>query len=137
MDAAAPTGMLVGQTQTWLDGSVHYGEYRLGGTSLASPLMAGMLALANQARHHAVGFANPLLYRLHGSSAILDVKAPLKPIVLMRRDYVNSQNTADGVTISTRVYNGNDSTLRTTRGYDDVTGLGTPGSHFFWWMARK
>ena len=42
------TGMLVGQTQTFPDGSVRYSEYRIGGTSLSSPLAAGMLALAVQ-----------------------------------------------------------------------------------------
>ena len=35
--AADPnTGLLVGQTQTFPDG-VQYGEYRIGGTSLAAP----------------------------------------------------------------------------------------------------
>src|SRR5262249_55650351 len=35
------TGYLVGQTQTFPDGSVKYSEYRIGGTSLSSPLTAG------------------------------------------------------------------------------------------------
>ena len=42
------TGMLVGQTQTFPDGHTDYAEYRIGGTSLASPLYAGMFALAVQ-----------------------------------------------------------------------------------------
>ena len=54
------TGMAVGQTQTFSDG-VKYDEYRIGGTSLASPLYAGMCALAVQ-RHGAYGLANPTLY---------------------------------------------------------------------------
>ena len=45
LDADPTTGMLVGETQTFPDG-VHYGEYRIGGTSLASPLFAGMTAQA-------------------------------------------------------------------------------------------
>ena len=40
MDADPTTGMLVGQTQSFPDGD-KYGEYRIGGTSLASPLFAG------------------------------------------------------------------------------------------------
>ena len=48
MDADPSTGMLIGQTQTFPDG-VHYGEYRIGGTSLASPIFAGLMALADQA----------------------------------------------------------------------------------------
>jgi subtilase family serine protease len=47
------TGMAVGQTQTFSDG-VKYDEFRIGGTSLASPLYAGMFALAVQ-RHGANG----------------------------------------------------------------------------------
>ena len=40
LDADPTTGMLIGQTQTFPDGA-YYGEYRIGGTSLASPLFAG------------------------------------------------------------------------------------------------
>jgi len=54
--------MLIGLTQTFPDG-VRYGEYRIGGTSLASPLMAGLMAVADQltGRH---GFINPWLYKV-------------------------------------------------------------------------
>ena len=41
------TGFLVGQTQTFSNGT-YYDEYRIGGTSVAAPLMAGMAAVANQ-----------------------------------------------------------------------------------------
>src|SRR2546430_6582724 len=51
-------------------------EYRIGGTSLSSPIMAGIFALANQARDAAgkadLGFANPLLYSLNSSSAVTE-----------------------------------------------------------------
>ncbi len=61
------TGFLVGQTQTFPEG-VSYDEYRIGGTSLSSPLFAGVMALADQQAgvHH--GFANPFLYSLAGSA---------------------------------------------------------------------
>ena len=61
------TGFLVGQTQTFPEG-VSYDEYRIGGTSLSSPLFAGVMALADQQAgvHH--GFANPYLYSLAGSA---------------------------------------------------------------------
>ena len=55
------TGFLVGQTQTFPEGT-DYDEYRIGGTSLSSPLMAGIMALADQAAGHPHGFANPLFY---------------------------------------------------------------------------
>jgi len=44
------TGYLIGQTQAFPDGTSRYSEYRIGGTSLSSPIMAGIMALADQAR---------------------------------------------------------------------------------------
>src|SRR6185436_10259879 len=41
------TGLLVGQTQSFPDGA-YYDEYRIGGTSLSSPIFAGIMALADQ-----------------------------------------------------------------------------------------
>src|SRR5229473_1521033 len=67
------TGYLIGQTQTFPDGTVTYSEYRIGGTSLSSPIMAGIMAVVNEQRHAAgkslVGFANPLFYSEAGSGA--------------------------------------------------------------------
>ncbi len=58
------TGMLVGQTQRFSNGT-YYDEYRIGGTSLSSPLYAGMFALAVQ-KHGSYGLANPALYAARG-----------------------------------------------------------------------
>ena len=63
MDADPTTGMLVGETQTFPDGT-YYDQYRIGGTSLSSPLFAGVMALADQAAGGPLGFVNPLLYKL-------------------------------------------------------------------------
>src|SRR5262249_44193757 len=41
------TGMLIGETQTFPNGT-YYDQYRIGGTSLSCPLFAGIMALANQ-----------------------------------------------------------------------------------------
>ena len=57
-----PPAWRSGQTQTWPDGHTAYSEYRIGGTSLASPLYAGMFALAVQKAGHGFGLANPALY---------------------------------------------------------------------------
>ena len=48
MVADPATGMLIGQTQSFPTG-VAYNQYRLGGTSLASPLLAGVIARADEA----------------------------------------------------------------------------------------
>ena len=62
------TGFLVGQTQTFSDGT-YFDVYRIGGTSVSSPLFAGMMALADQVAHHPHGFANPALYRAYRDRA--------------------------------------------------------------------
>ena len=62
------TGFLVGQTQTFPDGSAKYSEYRIGGTSLSSPIFAGMMADLQQHKGSAIGFANPMLYSLPASA---------------------------------------------------------------------
>ncbi|MFE0022061.1 protease pro-enzyme activation domain-containing protein [Amycolatopsis sp. NPDC059021] len=80
-DADPATGMVIGGTP--LDGSEitdpgswHYAEHTFGGTSLSTPLFAGVQALAQQARGgKRFGFANPVLYRRAGTSAFRDVTA--------------------------------------------------------------
>jgi subtilase family serine protease len=127
------TGFLVGQTQTFLDGSVKYGEYRIGGTSLAAPVIAGVQALTQQARFGIpIGFANPLIYSRYGTSAYHDVTDhPFGPQTLseVRVDFANGENASDGTITSLRVL-GRDASLAATRGYDDVTGVGTPTSNY-------
>ena len=49
------------------------GWYIFGGTSEASPLFAGIVAIADQASHHDLGLLNPALYRLQGDAGIVDI----------------------------------------------------------------
>ncbi len=124
------TGFLVGQTQAFPDGSFQYSEYRIGGTSLAAPVIAGVQALAQQARHGVpIGFANPLIYDRYGTGAYHDVTDhPLgrgKDLAVVRVDYANGFDAADGLLTSLRSL-GKDSSLSAVVGYDDVTGVGTP-----------
>jgi subtilase family serine protease len=121
------TGMLVGETQTFPDSSVKYSEYRIGGTSLASPVFAGIMALADQAAHHPHGFANPALYKLYGSPALYDPK-PVTGIGVVRVDYANTVDATDGLITSLRTLDAEipGTILRTTKGYDDITGVGSP-----------
>ena len=140
MDADPTTGMLVGETQSFPLASrfgpagVHYGEYRIGGTSLASPLMAGAQAVAEGA--HRLGFANPRIYSMArqasdrpGSSPFYDA-TPQGDVANARADYANGINADDGVTFSLRTFD-EDSSLFTTRGWDDVTGVGSVTSGYF------
>ncbi len=125
------TGYIIGMTQTFPDGSVKYSEFREGGTSLASPLFAGIMALADQAAGKPHGFANPLFYELAGSPAFNDVVNPASTVAVVRTNFVNGVDDSAGKAYVLRTMNNQTTTsLRTTPGYDDVTGLGTPTSAF-------
>lgn len=124
------TGFLVGQTQAFPDGSFQYSEYRIGGTSLAAPVIAGVQALAQQARHGVpIGFANPLIYDRYGTGVYHDVTDhPLgrgQDLAVVRVDFANGFDATDGLLTSLRSL-GKDSSLSAVAGYDDVTGVGTP-----------
>jgi subtilase family serine protease len=145
MDADPTTGMLVGETQTFPDG-VYYDQYRIGGTSLASPLLAGVVADADEAYGGSLGFLNPRLYSLP-SSALNDIVAPTSPTDIIRADFIDGLDSASGIRYSARAVDyegpeqytnpitGESSTRSTTAlatapGYDNMTGLGTPGTDF-------
>ncbi|MGW7209038.1 S53 family peptidase [Streptomyces sp. NPDC054837] len=126
------TGFLVGQTQTQADGSESYSEYRIGGTSLASPVIAAVQALAQQARGgKAIGFANPSIYAKYGTKAYHDVtdNPTSRQLAVARVDFVNGYDATDGLTTSVRSL-GKDSSLSAVKGYDDVTGVGTPANGY-------
>ncbi|GAA2880968.1 S53 family peptidase [Streptomyces mexicanus] len=126
------TGFLVGQTQTFPDGSQQYSEYRIGGTSLAAPVIAGVQALAQQARGgKAIGFANPAIYAQYGTKVYHDVvdRPTGKDLAVARVDYVNGVDDADGLSVSVRSL-GKDSSLKAVKGYDDVTGVGSPAKGY-------
>ncbi|MGH2910524.1 MAG: S53 family peptidase, partial [Solirubrobacteraceae bacterium] len=156
MDADPTTGMLVGETQTFPDG-VYYDQYRIGGTSLASPLLAGVIARADETGGAPLGFLNPKLYGLSGnSSAINDIVSPPSPTDIIRSDYINSVDASNGIEYSARTVDdqGSESyctvnakgkqkctsapiSLMTLPGYDNMTGLGTPGPGFIGALAGK
>jgi len=121
------TGFLVGQTQTFPDGT-YYDEYRIGGTSLSSPIMAGLMALADQAAGAPHGFANPLFYAHPG--AFYDVGSVKTAVA--RRNFNNSVDASAGTSDFLRTfddYSGSPS-QHTGPGWDNVTGLGTPSANF-------
>jgi subtilase family serine protease len=136
------TGFLVGQTQQFSTGAPRYDEYRIGGTSVAAPLMAGMAAVADQAHGSPLGFLNPRIYSAYsaGGSAYYDVDQadlfgttvndPLPAVV--RVNYANNEDTSAGLTYSLRTEEEPNQTLHSTKGYDTATGVGTPnGAAFF------
>ena len=128
------TGYMVGQTQTFPDGSTKYAEYRIGGTSLACPIFAGLMALADQAHGSPHGFANPALYALP-ASAFHDVQAPASPVATVRPDFNDFVSASSGVHFTLRTFDQTLS-LKTGPGYDDVTGRGSPAAGFIGALAK-
>jgi len=121
------TGLLIGQTQTFSEGA-HYDEFRIGGTSLSSPIFAGLMALADQATGQPHGFANPTFYAHAGAFYdVLSVKT-----AVARRNFVNSVDATDGTVDLLRTFDdySGSPTQHTNSGWDNVTGLGTPTSSF-------
>jgi subtilase family serine protease len=130
------SGFLMGQTEDFtafsnplgydLPGdTIAFSQYRIGGTSLSSPLFAGEMAIADQAAgvHH--GFANPALYAAYHRQAFHNIAAPASKVAVVRTNYVNNTN-ADGGTQTILRTAGDTGTLSAVPGYDDSTGLGSP-----------
>jgi subtilase family serine protease len=125
------TGFEVGETQAFPDGT-YWDQYRIGGTSLSSPLMAGVVAVADQFSHRSLGFINPLYYRMLGTRALHDITAPAAPLAQVRTDFANFLDNSQGRLFRLQTIDVQSSTLHDTRGYDDETGVGTPdGPAFF------
>jgi subtilase family serine protease len=152
VDADPTTGFLIGLTQLF-GTKAEFGTYRIGGTSLASPLLAGMLADADQAGNSDLGFVNPLIYKLSQTTpgAFYDVKSG-GLLAIARSDYVDGIDNADGTytSIRTVTYEGleeycdgtgsceeRDVALTTTPGFDSMTGLGTPSTSFVTDLANS
>ena len=129
MPADPNTGLRIGETQQFSDGT-YYGTYRLGGTSLSSPLFAGVIADAVQFNGSSIGFVNPLLYRNIGTAAITDVTAPSTKEATVRTNLTKPGDPTSGlawilqsIDIPTTIFAG--------PGYDDQTGVGTPNGMAF------
>jgi subtilase family serine protease len=125
--ADSTTGVLVGQTQTDVNGKPRYSMFRIGGTSVSCPLFAGLMALAIQRNHgKSIGFVSPSLYSAYKKSPSAFRKPSLgHKLVNVRTDYKNTQDPHSGVTFHLRLL-GQLSSLTYRKGYDDSTGLGTP-----------
>ncbi|HXF31603.1 MAG TPA: S53 family peptidase [Solirubrobacterales bacterium] len=163
MEGDPSTGMLVGETQEFADGT-YYDEYRIGGTSLSSPLFAGLMADVDQAARGSLGFVNPLLYHLdsggQSSQAFFDVLAAGKQAVV-RNDYLNGENAEAGILTTARILGLEGATeyfcpqeneetgecevaleeapesLSAAPGFDSMTGIGSPGDQFIEELARR
>ncbi len=129
------TGLLIGYT----DASGRYGLSTSGGTSLAAPLMAGLAADAQHARGGAQrgGLLNPALYALRGdTSALVDV-VPQKAGVWTPVMHALPGAKVPGAEGSYLVdFDARPQNLASGRGWDPVTGVGTPARDFVRALAR-
>jgi subtilase family serine protease len=153
MNADPSTGFLIGLHQTFPNGVAKYSQTRYGGTSLASPLLAGVIADADQAAGSALGLINPAIYALHGQSSAIDDILPGGKQGMFRRDLASTyvpgakgfisqfrEVTYEGV-ITYCDATGNcatrPNTLSTAPGYDSMTGLGSIGPSFVSDLAKS
>ncbi len=162
MEGDPSTGMLVGETQEFADGT-YYDQYRIGGTSLSSPLFAGLMADADQAARGSLGFVNPLLYHVDSGSqksgAFYDVLPAGKQAVI-RNDYLNGESAEGGILTTARILGMEGATeyfcpqsnpetgeceveleeapesLTAAPGFDSMTGIGSPGGQFIRELTR-
>jgi subtilase family serine protease len=112
-----------------------YNQSPIGGTSESAPLVAGMVAAAQQGQPAAFGFVNPALYKLAGTSALHD------PLPLTGRSPVADRAVAcdpDNCLLWNLITFDDQSTAMvgytgqvTLPGYDSMTGVGTPAGQAF------
>jgi hypothetical protein len=116
-------------------------EITVGGTSMASPLLAGIIADAQQRQHTVFGFTDPVLYRLNGTPALHDILPSTSHTPgLFRGEVCNvafcralGLITFDDQSPIMAGYTGQ----VTLKGYDNMTGIGTPRGQAFISALRK
>jgi subtilase family serine protease len=129
-DADPFTGFALGLLSFPKHGPPTFSESSIGGTSLAAPLVAGMVADAQQGQREPFGFTDPALYKLAGTAALTDPKpltshSPRHWRVLVCPVSLCGQTLlirSDDQSLSMVGYAGQ----VTLPGYDSMTGVGVP-----------
>ncbi len=108
-DNGNPTGSEVG-----------YATY--GGTSLASPVTAAIVGLAKAYNHSTAGLAAPKLYKMRHSAAITDINQANKAGLWFKSSVWGQEVVA---------LDGKPENLVSAKGWDNVTGVGSPNGMKF------
>jgi subtilase family serine protease len=101
-----------------------------GGTSLATPMFAGTMALAEQRAGHRLGFANPRLYKV-GTSAFHDIVPTPTPQDITHPAVWLDTEDPPGLMVQRPDGSIHPHTLHSAPGFDNVTGLGVPAGEAF------
>jgi subtilase family serine protease len=139
-DADPFTGMLIGFLNFRKNKPPQYVQEDVGGTSLASPLVAGMVTAAQQGQKP-FGLVTPALYELIGTSALYDTLPLTSTPRALYRGTVCDVYTC-GIELLTgfdvQSFNMFGYTGQVTlQGYDNMTGVGTPNGQNFITALRK
>jgi subtilase family serine protease len=134
-DADPFTGLAVGLLTFRKKKPPAYGQFDIGGTSLASPLVAGMVTAAQQGQPRPFGLISPAVYRLIGTSAVYDAVPVTTSTPVIFRGTVCDQYTC-GIESLTTFDDQSTSMFGYTgqvalKGYDNMTGVGTPAGADF------
>ncbi|HWG27045.1 S53 family peptidase [Actinospica sp.] len=138
-DADLNTGMLVGYIESETKGKPGPFQTQVNaGTSLACPLVAGLVADAQQGQKSAFGFINPLIYSVAGTSALHDILPVGTSMPQQDRDAYSPANGSNPASLDTFDYQDPSYTTQVTaKGYDTMTGIGAPNGAAFINALRK
>ena len=112
-----------------------YSQFPVGGTSVSSPLVAGMVAAAQQGQPAAFGFTNPALYQLAGTGALNDTLPLTSSSPAAYRAVACPPHDCGGWALSifddqsTKMFGYTGQV--TLPGYDNMSGVGTPAGQAF------
>ena len=136
-DLTTGIGMAVTERQGGRDVYLTFPE---GGTSLATPLVAGMVAAAQQGQGTPFGFSDPALYSLAGTSAVNDVLPVGGSTPAGYRAVYCADTACVGVPPALWTFDDQkiyETAQVTARGYDTMTGIGTPNGQAFIAALRR
>lgn len=112
-----------------------FGLAPIGGTSLATPLVAGMVAAAQQGQAESFGLINPAIYRMAGTSAVRDILPFTASTPALFRGVACVDALCGRPLLTT--FDDQDPGMSgytgqvTLKGYDNMTGVGTPNGQKF------
>ncbi len=138
-DGDLDSGILTGYIASGTD--AHPGPYQTeesAGTSLATPLVAGLVADALQGQGSAFGFINPLIYRLAGTPVFHDILPVTASMPQQDRDAWEPPS--EGLCPALDVFDSQERACTqqvTAKGYDTMTGVGTPNGAAFITRLRR